>query len=75
MEKKIREKAEQIKEVLEEYQIYQLQELIPCTIPPERESRIGQAQDHKGLARGIERIRSLPFFSRDHSPFRGKSRE
>lgn len=75
MEKKIREKAEQIKEVLEEHQTHQLLEFIPCIIPPEGESRIGQAQGHKGLARGIERIRSLLSFSRDHSPLRGKSRE
>jgi len=61
MEKRIREKAEEIKETLEEHQIYQLQEFIPCIIPPKGESRIGQAQDHKGLARGIERIRKLPY--------------
>lgn len=61
MDKRIREKAEEIKETLEEHQIYQLQEFIPCIIPPKGESRIGQAQGHKGLARGLERIRNLPY--------------
>ena len=58
---KTREYAKEIEETLEEHQIYQLQEFIPCIIPPKGELRIGQAQDHKGLTKGMERIRELPY--------------
>jgi hypothetical protein len=58
---KTREYAKEIEETLEEHQVYQLQEFIPCIIPPKGELRIGQAQDHKGLTRGMERIRELPY--------------
>jgi hypothetical protein len=55
------EYAKEIEEMLEEHQVYQLREFIPCIIPPKGELRIGQAQDYKGLTRGIERIRELPY--------------
>ncbi|NIM90899.1 MAG: hypothetical protein GTO17_08120 [Candidatus Aminicenantes bacterium] len=63
---KTREYAKEIEKTLEEHQVYQLQEFIPCIIPPKGELRIGQTQDHKGLTRGIERIRELPcrFYAR-----------
>jgi hypothetical protein len=57
---KIREQAKEIERVLEEHQLYQLQEFVPCIIPPKGELRIGQAQGHQGLTRGMERIRELP---------------
>ncbi len=52
--------AEEIEESLEPHQIYQLQEFVPCIIPPKGEKRIGQANDHKGLTRNLERIRRAP---------------
>ena len=58
---KIREQAREIERVLEEHQLYQLQEFVPCIIPPKGELRIGQAQGHQGLTRGMERIRELPY--------------
>jgi len=60
---KIREQAKEIERALEEHQVYQLQEFIPCIIPPKGELRIGQAQGHKGLTRGMERIKELPYRS------------
>jgi len=61
IEKEIKEKVKEIKEILNEHQIYQLQKFIPCIIPPKGELRIGQTQDYHGLTRGIERIRQLPY--------------
>lgn len=58
---KTREYAKEIENTLEEHQVYKLQEFIPCIIPPKGELRIGQAQSHKGLTRGMERIRELPY--------------
>jgi hypothetical protein len=52
--------AEEIEESLEPHQLYQLQEFVPCIIPPKGEKRIGQARDYKGLARSLERIRRIP---------------
>lgn len=58
---KRREQAKEIERALEEHQLYQLQEFVPCIIPPKGELRIGQAQGHQGLTRGMERIRELPY--------------
>jgi hypothetical protein len=52
--------AKEIEESLEPHQLYQLQEFIPCIIPPKGEKRIGQAKDYRGLIRGLERIRRIP---------------
>jgi hypothetical protein len=52
--------VKEIEESLEPHQLYQLQEFVPCIIPPKGEKRIGQAKDHKGLARNLERIRRVP---------------
>jgi hypothetical protein len=52
--------AKEIEESLEPHQLYQLQEFVPCIIPPKGEKRIGQAKDHKGLTRNLERIRRIP---------------
>jgi hypothetical protein len=61
MENKIKERALEVKEALNEHQLYQFKEFIPCIIPPKGELRIGQAQDYKGLTRKMERIRELPY--------------
>lgn len=52
--------AKEIEDCLEPHQIYQLQEFVPCIIPPKGEKRIGQAQDYKGLTKSLERIRRIP---------------
>jgi hypothetical protein len=52
--------TKEIEESLEPHQLYQLQEFVPCIIPPKGEKRIGQAKDHKGLTRNLERIRRAP---------------
>lgn len=62
--------AEEIEESLEPHQLYQLQEFVPCIIPPKGEKRIGQARDYKGLTRSLERIRRVP--SRIYQQRRGE---
>ncbi len=52
--------VKEIEESLEPHQLYQLQEFVPCIIPPKGKKRIGQAEDHKGLTRNLERIRRVP---------------
>ena len=60
-EERIRKLAASIKEILEPHQFYQLQEFIPCIIPPEGELRIGQAGNNRGLLRNLEKIRKIPY--------------
>jgi hypothetical protein len=60
IEKSKRELAGEVKASLESQQIYQFERFIPCIIPPKGESRVGQAEDPSGLARRLERIRTLP---------------
>jgi hypothetical protein len=60
-EEKIGRLAGIVKENLEQHQLYQLQEFIPCIIPPKGELRIGQAGDNKGLVKNLERIRDIPY--------------
>ncbi len=60
-EEKIGKLAGIVKENLEQHQLYQLQEFIPCIIPPKGELRIGQAGDNKGLVKNLERIRDIPY--------------
>jgi len=52
--------AKEIEESLEPHQLYQLQEFVPCIIPPKGEKRIGQAKDHVGLTKSLEKIRRIP---------------
>ena len=61
VEGKIRKLAGVVEENLEQHQLYQLQEFIPCIIPPQGELRIDQAGNNKGLARNLERIREIPY--------------
>ncbi|NIO48053.1 MAG: hypothetical protein GTN73_01240 [Candidatus Aminicenantes bacterium] len=60
MQESVRDLARQIEEGLESHQIFQLQEFIPCIIPPKGEARIGQASNYKGQIRSLERIRRIP---------------
>ncbi len=59
-EEKIGRLAGVVKQTLEQHQLYQLQEFIPCIIPPKGALRIGQAGNNKGLIRNLERIREIP---------------
>lgn len=60
-EEKIGRLTEKVKENLEQHQLYQLREFIPCIIPPEGELRVGQAGDNKGMVKNLERIREIPY--------------
>jgi hypothetical protein len=60
-EEKIGRLAGIVKQNLEQHQLHQLQEFIPCIIPPKGELRIGQAGDNKGLIKNLERIREIPY--------------
>lgn len=59
-EEKMKELSQDVRGVLREHQLYSLEKYVPCIIPPKGESRIGQAQDFKGVAKNLERIRNLP---------------
>jgi len=61
MDERIRELALEVKENLEQHQLYQLEQYVPCVIPPKGESRIGQAKDYKGMTKSFERIRRIPY--------------
>ena len=60
VEKSRRELAGEVKASLASQQIYQLERFVPCIIPPKGELRVGQVGDSSGLARRLERLRSLP---------------
>lgn len=60
VEERIKGLAQNIEECLDPHQLHQLQEFVPCIIPPKGEKRIGQARDNKGLTRSLERIRRIP---------------
>ena len=60
VEERIKSLAQNIEECLEPHQLHQLQEFVPCIIPPKGEKRIGQAGDNKGLTRSLERVRRIP---------------
>jgi hypothetical protein len=52
--------AQEIENSLESHQLYQLQQFVPCVIPPKGELRIGQAGGHQGLVKNLEKIRQIP---------------
>lgn len=60
IQEEMKDLAKKIEESLEPHQIYQLQEFVPCIIPPKGEKRIGQAKGYKGLTGGLERVRRIP---------------
>jgi hypothetical protein len=51
--------AEEVEDVLEEHQLYALEQYVPCVIPPPGDLRIGQAQGAQGGA-ALERLRAVP---------------
>ena len=52
--------AGEVEEVLEEHQLYALEQYVPCVIPPEGELRVGQARGTGGGEAVLERLRALP---------------
>ncbi len=62
IQSKMKGLAREVEECLEPHQLYQLREFVPCIIPPKGEKRIGQANDYKGLTRGLERVRRVPAY-------------
>jgi len=52
--------ASEVEDVLEEHQLYALEQYVPCVIPPEGELRVGQAQGTGGGEAVLERLRALP---------------
>ena len=59
-QEKIGRLAREVEENLEQHQLYQLQEFIPCIIPPKGDLRIGQAGDNRGVVKNLEKIREIP---------------
>jgi len=52
--------ALKIKENFKPHQVYVLEDYKPCIVPPIQKGRIGQAEDHSGFAKILERIRIMP---------------
>lgn len=60
MDEQVKKLAIEVENNLEQHQIFALEKYIPCIIPPKGESRIGQAENHKAMTQGLERLRSVP---------------
>ena len=52
--------AGEVEEVLEEHQLYALEQYVPCLVPPEGTLRVGQARGTGGGEAVLERLRALP---------------
>jgi hypothetical protein len=52
--------AGEVQDILEGHQIYALEHFVPCTIPPQGEARIGQAEDTTAGEEVLARIRAIP---------------
>lgn len=59
-EEKIFEVAGEVMNVLEPQQVYQLENFIPCLIPPPGKTRVGQADNPEMIVKHLERIRNIP---------------
>ena len=53
--------TQEVKENLNDSQLYNLENFKPCLIPPKGNARIGQDNEAVHMARMLEHIRSLPF--------------
>lgn len=52
--------AGEVEAVLEEHQLYALEQYVPCVIPPKGELRVGQAQGTGGGEAVLEHLRAMP---------------
>lgn len=59
-DEKIFRVAEEVKEILEPQQVYQLRDFVPCLIPPPGKARVGQTSSPEMIAKHLEKIRKLP---------------
>lgn len=59
-EEEILRVAEEVKEILEPQQVYQLRDFVPCLIPPTGKTRVGQTSNPEMIVRHLEKIRELP---------------
>ncbi len=59
-ENRINSLAVNIKNNLQGYQLYLLDQYKPCLIPPDNTLRIGQIKDSKGFEKQLDRIRNVP---------------
>ncbi len=57
-----RRKAEEFFAILKPYQQKALEDYVPCIIPPQKGSRVGQANANSHILRALERIRQIPYF-------------
>jgi len=60
VQEKLTALALKIKENFKSHQVYVLEDYKPCIVPPIQKGRIGQAEDHDGFVRILERIRVMP---------------
>ena len=60
IDEKIEELARRVEKNLESHQRFQLEEFIPCIIPPEGQTRIGQAKGNERITRSLDQIREIP---------------
>jgi len=58
-EEKILALAKEVESILEEHQLYALEEFVPCLIPPQKGLRIGQARDSTRGEQLLVRLRQL----------------
>lgn len=61
VDEQVRGLALEVENDLKDHQIFTVEKYIPCIIPPKGESRIGQAENHKAMTRGLEKIRRVPY--------------
>jgi hypothetical protein len=60
MEISLKALAKEIEAILDGHQIYALESYVPCLIPPEGGSRIGQSEKPLGMTNRLARIRQIP---------------
>jgi hypothetical protein len=60
MHESIENLANEVENMLDPNQIYQLEHYIPCLIPPPGEINIGQSEKPSGIIQQLKRIRQIP---------------
>jgi len=60
VQEKLTALALKIRENFKSHQIYVLEDYKPCIVPPVQKGRIGQAEDHYGFVKILERVRTMP---------------
>ena len=60
MNEKIRASVKEVEDIMEPHQLFQLEDYVPCIIPPKGELRIGQTRDYKGITNRLKQVRKIP---------------